>query len=165
MLFLIIGCVFWRNNIAIGTKESTPEVHISSTLRYFHVSGPSVRAHLAPQLQHLSAGWEFSPALIFGSWFPIDEIRPHFLKEVYLLSAIGVDFISLNLRYQKPALGLMSPYFQIHTPAKCTIETKEEMLCFSVFGEAQYHIIKGNPNHATWNAGIAIHYGKGFFPF
>ena len=169
MLLLYIGCIFWRNNIGVGYLEPQqsphPELHLSSSIRYLHIAGPSTHIQLTPQFKSISAGWEMSPALLFGSWLPIDEISSRPLKQTYLLSAIGTDLITYSTRGEKPAVYWISPYIQIHTPTTCTLQTREEMICFSGFGEVQYHMLSDTSDSLTWNFGISIHYGYGFFPF
>ena len=166
MWIVMSSCVFWRNNISVGSYDNgPPELHLSSTIRYLHVSGPSIRTHLNPNVQQIGLGWEFSPALLFGSWVPVDEIQIDVLQEIYLFSGIGVDFFSLNLRNPEIAFDVISPYLQIHTPAWCPVSSREEMFCMTSFAEAQYHITKNHPNHASWNIGVSAHYGRGFFPF
>ena len=169
MLLLYSGCIFWRSNIGVGYQEPRqsphPELHLSSSLRYLHIAGPSTHIHLTPEFKSVSAGWEMSPALLFGSWLPIDEIESRSLKQSYLLSAVGTDFLTVSLDEEKPVIHWISPYIQIHSPTTCTVQTREEMICFSGFGEVQYHMLSEASDNLTWNLGISIHYGYGFFPF
>ena len=166
MWLMLLSCVFWRNNISVGSHDNgSSELHISSTIRYLHVSGPSIRAQLNPNLQQIGFGWEFSPALLFGSWIPVDEIQIDIIQEIYLFSGIGVDFLTLNFRHPEISINVMSPYVQIHTPAWCPISSRDEMFCMTSFVESQYHISINYPNHTSWNIGISGHYGRGIFPF
>jgi len=164
-----MSCIFWKNNIGMGylghPQESTPELHLSSSFRYLHITGPSAHLHLAPELKSFSAGWEMSPALLFGSWIPIDEIPSRNLRQIYLLSAIGTDFFTISTRKDKPVIHWISPYLQLHTPTSCTVQTRERMICFTGFGEVQYHMLSNEDNNISWNVGLSIHYGIGFFPF
>ena len=165
MLLLIFGCVFWRNNIGVQQQKTKTEVHLSSTLRYLHLFGPSMRLHLDPKPTYASVGIEASPALVFGEVISPESIQSNFITEMYFLSAIGIDLVGIHSHESRVHLSALSPYIQLHTPVFCPITKREKMLCFTGFAEGQYQLIKGAPNNPTWNAGLAVHFGKGLFPY
>ena len=165
MILFLIGCIFWRNNLGYHQQEKKHEVHLSSTIRYLHLFGPTVKLHLNPTPRYLSIGMESSTALFFSNVLPIESIGNKTLKEIFFLSAIGFDIAGLNFSKEKTSLSVMNPYVQLHTPAYCPIERRKTMLCFTGFAEAQYNFIIGEQNTVRWNSGLSIHFGKGLFPY
>lgn len=165
MLLYLIGCIFWKNNIGWHQQEETHELHLSTTLRYLHLFGPTAKLHLDPAPKYISVGMEASPALVFSNILSLESIRNNFLKEIFFLSALGVDFGGLHFFQESTTPSLFSPYFQLHTPAICSVKERRTMLCFTAYGESQYHVLLGQPNRLNWNAGISIHFGKGLFPY
>ena len=165
MLLFLFGCIFWRNNIGWQKQKDSHEIHISSTLRYLHLFGPTTKLHLDPTPKYLSVGFEASPALLFSNIIPLEDIKAEPLKEMLFLSAIGVDLGGLHFSRETTNLSLFSPYIQLHTPAICPLQENRTMLCFTAFGESQYHFIFGRSDTITWNTGLSVHFGKGMFPY
>ena len=165
MLLFLIGCIFWKNNIGWQTQPQHKELQLSSSIRYFHLFGPSAKLHLAPTPTYISLGLEASPTLVFSKIISPEDIRHRFLKEMFFLSAIGIDLGGFHFSSQKRNLSILSPYVQIHTPSFCPIRKRRTMLCLTAFGEAQHHVILGEKNKTTLNTGLSIHFGKGLFPY
>ncbi|MAA80246.1 MAG: hypothetical protein CL916_13410 [Deltaproteobacteria bacterium] len=165
MLLFLIGCIFWKNNIGWNKQEKTHEIHLSSTIRYLHLFGPTAKLHLNPTPKYLSIGMEASPALIFSQILSLEKINEKMLKEIYFLSAIGIDFGGVHFSKEKTKISIFSPYVQLHTPAFCPVKERRTMLCITAYGESQYNIMLGHPNEINWNTGLSIHFGKGLFPY
>ena len=165
LLLFLTGCIFFRSNFGYHQHKDQPELHISQTIRYLHVIGPTSKIHLSPELEQLSLGLEISPSFLFVGLKPIDEIENRPLRYMYLLSGIGVHFVEYQRRFQRHEFGVMSPFVQIHSPPLCSIPNEKRMFCISAYGEYEYHIMLKSENYSTWNAGLSIHYGIGFFRF
>ena len=165
MLLFLIGCVFWKNNIGWHKQDSNHEVHLSSTLRYLHLFGPTAKLHLNPTPKYLSVGMEASPALLFSNLLSLESVRNKTLKQIYFLSAMGIDLAGLHFSGEKTKISFFSPYVQLHSPAFCPVKERRTMLCLTAYGEAQYHIMLGDTHKSNWNAGLSIHFGKGLFPY
>ena len=165
MLLFLIGCIFWKNNIGWQTQQNKHELHLSTTLRYLHLFGPTAKLHLAPTPQYLSDGIEASPALIFSQFLSLESIQNKIIKQMYFLSAIGVDIGGIHFSNEKSSISLFSPYLHLHSPAICPMKERRKMLCITTLGEYQYQTIIGQPNVHSWNTGFSIHFGTGLFPY
>ena len=165
MLLFLIGCIFWKNNIGWHTQEKHHELHLSSTIRYLHLFGPTAKLHLNPTPKYIAVGMESSPVLPLSKVLPIEDLHNDILTEVLFLSALGVDIAGLHFTENKTNISLFSPYVQLHTPAFCPVQKRRTMLCLTAFGESQYHLILGQKNTVSWNTGLSIHFGKGLFPY